>query len=404
MIDSHSHQWELGFSCAPDFRDTTAAASLGGVTTILDHPLTTPVVTTVGAFEDKVRLGQRTSYLDFGLHAGATPATMDELPELWAAGATGVKFFTCRTNTVFDGFENAPAQRNLLARLAHIDALALVHAEDSRLLDQSRRRLLRDATLISPTAYAEWRTVAAERAAVAQIVDLAEETGARVYVVHVSHPDVVDVISNARRRGVDAAAETCPHYLILSASDLRRDGAWVATAPPIRDEDAIASMKLAVEAGAIAAFGSDHCAVGRAGKDVETAFEVVPGVPGVQWFAPLVLDLVAPGAISLRSVVEMTSSRPAAVFGIAHRKGRLHVGMDGDVTLVELDGSTDVRVADLIDSTDWSPYTGRRLRGRVAATIVRGAIVAQEGQVVGEPGFGRFVPRGSAGSRKGLAA
>src|SRR5258708_25360197 len=97
VVDAHCHQWEDGMACRPDFRDESAAAAVGGVTTFIDMPLTTPEVTDVGRFRDKAALGERTSLIDFALHAGATPDRIDQLPELWAAGAAGIKIFTCET-------------------------------------------------------------------------------------------------------------------------------------------------------------------------------------------------------------------------------------------------------------------------------------------------------------------
>src|SRR2546428_6813302 len=190
VIDAHTHQWEPGFMSPPDFRDVTASAAAGGITTIIDHPLTRPEVLDAEIFRDKVELGERTACVDFALYAGVNPGRLEAMDELWAAGAAGFKFFTCDSGSALQPFLNPRDQRELLLRVRALDAIALVHAEDQAILDQSPSRPEasgRDGL----AAFFEWRSPAAGEAAVDAVLELPLQTGARVYFAHVSLPPAV---------------------------------------------------------------------------------------------------------------------------------------------------------------------------------------------------------------------
>ena len=390
-IDGHGHQWEPGFTSPADFGDATASAVVGGVTTLLDHPLTTPLVVTLDAFEAKRRLGARTSLIDFGLHAGASPAHLGELRGLWAAGATGIKVFTCPTGTLLDGFDEPVRLDDLFGELHGIGARALVHAEDASML-ASTAAALTAANHVSVTSFPAWHSLAAEQAAVGGILELAERRRVEVLIVHASHPSIVHAVLTARSRGVAAFVETCPHYLVLADPDLAQQGAWAVTAPPVRDSAARDELRRQIQDGSIDTIGSDHCAIGRQGKDVARMTEIIPGVPGLDLFLPLLLDLVARGSIDWQSLIRATATTPARLFGL-RQKGAIAIGNDADLVFVDPNREWTVRAADLPGSAGWSPYEGRSLRGSVVETWSRGVPVARGGQPIGRPGHGRFIAR-----------
>jgi allantoinase len=390
VIDAHSHQWEDGTAGRPDFRDDTASAAAGGITTILDHPLTPPEVLTTQRLQDKAALGERTSFVDFGLHAGASPDRLDALPEMWDAGATSFKVFTCDTGVPMKGFLTRREQRAVLQLVHGLDAIAIVHAEDQQVLDRNRKRLrLEGAT--DPSNYGEWRTVEAEFAALKTVLALAADVGARVYFVHTSLPEGVDAVTEARNRGQPAYVETCPHYLTFTSDDVRARGHWVTTAPPVRDESRRDGLRERL-ARDVDVVGSDHGSVMPERKKGDL-FSGQPGLPGNEFMVPLLLDLVAQGHVPLTRIPVLFSENPARLFGLRGRKGAIEVGLDGDLTIVDLSGVTDVASEGLVSVAGWSPYQGMRLRGRVVATVIRGRIVAHGGSPVIEPGFGRWIRR-----------
>jgi dihydroorotase (multifunctional complex type) len=393
VVDAHCHQWEDGMASRPDFRDESAAAAVGGVTTFIDMPLTTPEITDAARFRDKAALGERTSLVDFALHAGASPDRIDQLPELWAAGATGIKIFTCETGCAMRGFVDEPTLRVVLECATRLHALALIHAEDQPTLDRNRA-LLEEAGRADVNAFGEWHSPGAERAAIQRVLRIAGELGGRVYFVHTSLPEGVADIVAARQAGVLALVETCPQYLWLTSDDIKHHGAWRASAPPVRDKvrrDALRAC-LAIDIDVV---GSDHNAVSRAAKarGGHDPFNVQPGLPGVELTLPLMLDLVAEDVLPLERCVALLAERPAEIFGLAPRKGFLKPGADGDVVLVDMAGWTEPSDATTVSAAGWTPYAGLRLRGRVRETILRGRRVALDGVVCGEAGYGGFVRR-----------
>jgi len=388
VIDAHTHQWEPGFLSPPDFRDVTASAAAGGITTIIDHPLTRPEVLDARIFQEKVQLGERTAHVDFALYAGVNPGQLDAMDELWAAGAAGFKFFTCNSGSALEPFLSPRDQRDLLHRIRAIDAIALVHAEDQRILDQARLRFESEGR-DDLEAFFEWRSPAAEKTAVAAVLQVALETGAGTYFAHVSLPEAVAEIASARALGAAVYAETCPHYLTLTRAELLADNAWATSAPPVRDHAHRDRLRSQL-ANEISVVGSDHCSA--PGGD-RSAFSSVHGLPGIETLLPLLLDLVNQGVLKLQRLVALVCEHPARLFGLAPRKGFLRPGADGDVTLVDAGRATVVDAKQMVGSAGWTPYQGRRLHGRVVRTIVRGTTVGVDGRPVAAPGFGRFVRR-----------
>jgi len=388
VIDAHTHQWEPGFTSPPDFRDVTASAAAGGITTIIDHPLTRPEVLDAKVFRDKVELGERTACVDFALYAGVNPGRLDAMDDLWAAGAAGFKFFTCDSGSALQPFLDPRDQRELLGRIRALDAIALVHAEDQPILDQSRTRL-EAAGRGGLEAFFDWRSPAAEKAAVDAVLELALETGARVYFAHVSLPESVSEIAAAQAGGAAVFAETCPHYLALTQDDLMADRLWATSAPPVRDRARRDGLRCQLS-DQISVVGSDHCSAPSGDR---SAFSSVHGLPGIETMLPLLLDLVNQGSLKLDRLVALVCEHPARLFGLAPRKGFLLPGSDGDVTLIDVRGVTVPDAKKMVGSAGWTPYQGRRLRGRVVRTIVRGTTVAVDAKPLSAHGFGQFLRR-----------
>lgn len=395
VIDPHSHLWEAGFVSGPDFTDSTASAAAGGITTIVEMPLTVPEVLDVAVFEQKAELGRRTSHVDFALHGGVSPDHFDDLEGMWRAGATALKIFTCDTGCAMRGVINDDDLVEALTRIAGFGGLATFHAENDELLVSNLAKL-REQGRRDNAAFTAWRTETAELEAINRILFYAGRIGARVNIVHVTSPEGVRLIRRARAEGVQATAETCPHYLYLTEDDIAERGAWVTCAPPMRGPDAMQGMRDLMRDGDILTVGSDHGPVDpelkrRGHNDV---FAGQCGMPGNETMVPLLLNLVAEGRMSLERLAEVSSEAPAKLYGLYPRKGAIEIGSDADFTIVDPAEAWTIAQESLIGRAGWTPFEGLAVQGRVRMTVIRGRIVARDGRVVGEPGAD-FIRRAS---------
>jgi allantoinase len=223
-------------------------------------------------------------------------------------------------------------------------------------------------------------------------------THARAHVVHVSCADGLAEVNAARRKGVDITAETCPHYLAFSEDDVERIGPALKCAPPIRSAPARDALWTEVLAGRVDLIGSDHspCPAGDKTKGDDDIWRAWGGVSGIQSTLPVLLtEGVHARGMTLAHVAELTATAPARRFGLHPRKGAIVAGADADFVLVDLDRTWTLTPAQLQTRSGISPYVGRRFRGAVARTIVRGTTVFADDAVTGSPGWGRLVTPGA---------
>ena len=390
VIDPHTHFWEDGFTAAPDFRDGSLSAVCGGITTVIDMPLTEPCVLDLPTLHDKIDLGIRTSRVDFALFGGASPTNGDRLEPLWRAGVVGLKIFTCTTGCAMEGVTRDADLRDTLARIAGFGGLASLHAEDEERLQANRAAL--QAGQCDEAAFLDWHDEIAELMAMRRILDHAKTVRARVNIVHVTSPSGLALVAAACADGVAATAETCPHYLYLGAEDVLSQGSRAACAPPVRERRNIAAMRAGVADGLVGTIGTDHCAVSLDRKR-PPALEAQPGLPGLETMVPLLLNLVARGELTLERMVEVTSHDTAHLYGLYPRKGSVEIGADADFTVVDLDPIWTIGADRLAGSAGWTPYEGIEVQGRVEMTIIRGRLVARGGRALDPDGPAAFIPR-----------
>jgi allantoinase len=243
--------------------------------------------------------------------------------------------------------------------------------------------------------YLASRPVLAELEAIARAIAFAAETGCALHVVHVSSGRGVALVAQARARGVDVTCETCPHYLVLDADDAERLGAVAKCAPPLRDAGERAGLWEALRAGDVDLVATDHSPAPAALKEGDDFFAVWGGIAGAQTLLALLYDEgVAGRGLAPAALAALLAAGPARRFGLAPAKGALEVGADADVALVDPAATWTVAREELLDRHRLSPFVGRKLRGRVVRTILRGHTIAVDGRTVGEP-CGRVVRRGA---------
>jgi dihydroorotase (multifunctional complex type) len=397
-VDGHVHFQDPGDTTREDFISGSSAAAVGGVTTVVEHTHSHPI-RDPEFLREKVEHLRGRSLVDFGLAAHAWPDRLDQVRPLWEAGVTFFKVFTCTTHGV-PGFDAAHLLE-LFRAVAAADGLCLVHCEDETITAEAERAL-RAAGRADPAVIPEWRNREAELVATSVMGLLARLTGVRAIAAHVSHPATLDLLERERRRGARLWTETCPQYLYLREDEILDHGGFRKFTPPARiraDADAD-EMWRRVARGGITHVSTDHAPATRHHKTEGSIWDVHFGLPGVETTLTMLLNGAAEGRLGLERVVELVAEAPARLYGLYPRKGSLEVGADADVVLVDPAAERTLDDGSVVSKAGWTPYAGRRVRGRPVMTFSRGRPVAREGRPIGEPGWGRFLP-GPGARREG---
>lgn len=340
-IDSHVHFNEPGRTEWEDIAHGSGALAAGGYTCFIDMPLNNlPVTTTAEAFDLKLHAMRRSAKVDYGMWGGLVPGNLDQLGALVQRGVIGFKAFMCPS-----GIDEFPAcdERTLLEgmkRIADLDSMLLVHAEDPSLLRELRGPSARD--------FAASRPPEAEISAIARCVALSRQTGCRVHIVHVS------TAGGAALLGGDVSGETCPHYMLYTEDDLELLGGVAKCAPPLRSE----RMQL------LPIVVSDHSPSTPDLKQGDDFRKIWGGISGCQSTRRLLLAI----GLEPQQVAAVTSMNIARRFGIAN-KGDLAPGYDADLWLVDLGATEILQNQDLLYKNRFSAHEGRELRGRTMRTI-----------------------------------
>ena len=390
MVDQHVHFMDPGDNAREDFIRGSSAAAVGGVTTVVEHTHSNPVLTAEDLREKREYLKDR-SVIDFGLMAHVFPDTIKHVPDLWEDGVAIFKAFTCTTHGV-PGLLPDDLLR-LFRSLFETGARGLVHCEDEFITEDNEERLhaaLRKDYGVIP----EWRSTEAELVAVNTVVLLARLTGANITVAHASQPEVIDLVRRERELGATLSIESCPQYFYINSSEVREYGPTRKFTPPARDAPAGELMWKRLARGQIDLMSTDHAPSTLDQKFASDIWGCPFGLPGVETTLTMLLDAVAEGKLTLQRLVQTYSEAPARLLGLYPRKGALRIGSDADVVLVDTEQEHILSNDNIVSKAGWTPFDGRRVKGRAVMTMLRGQVVAENGKVAAEPGGGRFVIRG----------
>ena len=386
VIDTQVHFREPGFEHKEDLESGSRSAVLGGVTAVFEMPNTRPATTSAEALADKVSRATGRMFCDFAFFVGATRDNVDRLATLeLLPGAAGVKVFMGSST----GDLMVDDEETLARVLATIRRRAAFHAEDEARL-KARLSHRREG---DPSSHSEWRDPQAALMATTRLLRMASAAGKRVHVLHVSTAEEMELL--ARHKDI-ASVEVTPQHLTLAATEAYKAlGTLAQMNPPLRDRAHQERLWWGLREGVVDVLGSDHAP--HTLEEKAKSYPATPsGMPGVQTLVPVMLGHVNEGRLSLARFVDLTSAGPQRLFGIAG-KGRIAVGYDADLTIVDLKAKRVIDNAWIGSKCGWTPFAGRKVKGFPVGTVVRGRRAMWEGEL-GEPGgkpvrFGEALPK-----------
>lgn len=377
VIDTQVHFREPGLTHKEDLETGSRSAVMGGVTAVFEMPNTNPTTTTAEALQAKLAAARGRMHCDHAFFVGGSHDNVRELPELERLpGCCGVKVFMgSSTGTLL--VDDDPGVR---AILSVIRRRAAFHSEDEARLNE-RKGERREG---DPTSHPVWRDVTTALRCTERLVRIAHETGARIHVLHISTAEEMRFL--AAHKDV-ATAEATPQHLTLTDEAYRRLGTLAQMNPPLRDASHRDGIWWGLSQGIVDVLGSDHAP--HTLEEKARPYPASPsGMPGVQTLVPIMLDHVAAGRLTLQRFVDLTSAGPQRIYGIAN-KGRMAVGYDADLTVVDLKRRETVTRQWIASKAGWSPFEGMAVTGWPVGTVIRGRRVMWEGDLVapatGEP-------------------
>lgn len=400
-IDPHTHLAIAG--TVDDFTSGTRAAAAGGITTVINF---TDPKKDQRSFLDNLnewKQKAKPSLIDYGFHSiinRCDEDVLDEIARLPEQGVTSIKLFMAYRGSVM---VNDQQMYRLMKAAAEAGIVTNIHAENGDVIDELIQEALRNAQT-DPVYHAITRPASLEAEATSRALRIAEVLKAPVYIVHVTCLAALREVQWAKKRGVNAWGETCPHYLVLNETCLKKDNREAVKyicSPPLRTEQDQQALWDGLADGVLSTIGSDHASHPyHNGKILgEDDFTKAPnGLPGIENSFSLLYHFgVSQHRLSLQKFVEVTSYNAAKIFGLYPQKGTLQVGSDADIVILDPEQSWTITQREQWQRTEYNVYEGVKLNGKITHVLSRGEIIVKENVVRGQPGRGRFLHRNRYG-------
>ena len=401
VIDSHVHMWDPSpQNYREDWKCGSQCAASGGITTIIDMPLSVPPVVDERGFQIKYEVADRDSCVDFAFWGGLTPGCVRNLKELDRLGCVAYKGFMSFANPdypqITDGYL-VQGMRNA----AEFDGLIGVHAENAEAAEFGTQEMAgRQGATCS--MHDEARPWWVELEAIQRAVLFARATDARLYICHMTIAEGAEFLKQERGRGTKVYVETCPHYLLFDKEILNEKRSYAKCNPPIRSRENVEKLWDYVFDGTIDVLGSDHGPYSDEEKVKNGNFFLE--YSGFGGFDAMLAGMITEGVhrrgLPLPTLAAITAGNTARIMGLAPVKGSLLPGADADVLVVDLneewvfDGEKSLSKM----KTPNNLYHGSKMKGRVKQTWVRGQLVYEDGVILVPAGYGRYVPKNRAKS------
>jgi allantoinase len=393
LVDGHMHtSSSTGW---PGIESASRCAAAGGVTTCCDMPYDVPApVTDAAILADKIGWVERTSHVDMALYGTILKTGgIDAIAGLAAAGISAFKLSTYEYDAVRFPRIDHPTMLAAFREIAKTGLPVAIHNEDQELVEELTAEA-RAAGRVEPIMHCRTRPPLAETMADLEIFEMALETGAHVHIAHSSLSRGFEIAETFRTMGAQTTGEACIQYLCMTEDDIVRLAGLAKCNPPLRTAAEVERMWACLQAGKIAYVSTDHAPWPIERKTLPDIFACGAGLTGLQSFAPLMFSLLAERGLSPTLMATYCAERSAKLHGLWPRKGAIRVGSDADLAVLE-PGDFTFDQAAILDRPEmrWSPYHGRRMRVRVAATFLRGRMIWDGARLHSAPGTGQFVPR-----------
>jgi allantoinase len=390
LIDGHAHIDDPAKIDHEDFTTGSRAAAAGGVTTFVDMPLTSAVLTQKH-IEDKAKRGTAMSIVDFSMYAGMMKSeNVPTIPLLMESGVAAFKAFTCEPYYANDG-----VIARLLSEVSEHGGHLTVHCENQGVLDEFKNDM--EGEWDAPISHSLARPNLAEQLAVRQTIGTAEQTGGHLHIAHVSTREAIHEIERGKHAGVLVTSEVCPHHLVFNRDDMNRLGPKSKMNPPLRSKEDRAALWSGLLMGSIDMVVSDHapCPIEDKSKGANDIRDAWAGVDGTQMILRVLLsEGINRGRLSFTRLVEVTARNPARVFGLYPKKGALQVGSDADMVIVDPTREATINADMMFSKCGWTLYDGMKMKGAPVMTFVRGTQVFNEDRTTVKPGHGTFLRMG----------
>lgn len=404
LIDTHVHSRDPGATHKEDFYHSTRAAAAGGLTTIFDMPNVIPAIYNVENFNKQIENLTPKAHVDFaiwGLCLG--DLNNDELAALSEAGVIGFKFFwgyaiNSKTYQLIYNYNSSmqdviPPLRdgdiyNIFREVAKTGKIIAIHAENADLINYFTKEVMKTEDR-SYEALLRCRPSLAEETAVQAAISFSKSTNARLHILHISSKEGVSLVKQAQYKGYQVTAETCPHYLFLDSESYEKVGTSMKGYPLVRHKEDRDSLWKGIQDNVISLVCSDHAPHTEEEKKGDL-WSIPAGMCGVETLAPLMIDAVSRGKITINQMVSLLSEGPAKLFGIYPEKGSLQIGTDADITIVDLNKKFTIKKEMLHSKSKNTAFDGFEIQGAPVRTIVRGITVMKDGEIVSKP-IGKFI-------------
>ncbi len=398
-VDTHVHFNDVFMNTVSvhDYYTGTLAAAFGGVTSIVDFSNQVPGGSLAKTLSDKEEEAEGKALIDWGVHPVITEPTdevLDEIPRVVDEGAPTIKcYMTYREDGLLVEDEDL---KRIVVRLTEAGGMLMLHAEDNDMIEENVPRLVSSGKT-APIHHARSKPPEVETEAIRRIIQMARETGGRFFIVHLASDEGLELVRLAREEGLDVTAETCTHYLIFTDQMLEREDGikWICS-PPLRDRSIQDQLWKGLQGGRIAMVTSDDAAYSWQAKlhGIDRFDKCPNGIPGIETRLHLLYsEGVAKGRLSLPRFVEVISTAPARLFGLAPRKGSLTMGADADIVLFDPEAKWTMSRERLHMAADWSAYEDIEIMGRIVKVFSRGELIIDADQCLAAGGRGRYLHR-----------